>query len=326
MSRASRFSHLRTKEGNPTVAVQLRSAAAWLLAILSVPLLISTSSAAEPRSFETAEAAAQALVEACRKGDAEALRALADEDRANKIFELGDPGTRKRLAVFAEAADERLVLTSDSEDSRVMMVGFNGYPFPVPIVRTEAGWVFDAEEGLEELLDRTIGWNELIAISLLYDFVDAQAEYAEEPRDDTDVRQFARHILSTEGKRDGLYWHADEEAGEEPSPFGPLLDSAKAKPERTAPYYGYRYHVLTAQGKGAPGGAYSYEINGNLVAGFAAVAWPAKYGRTGIMTFVVNQYGTVYQKDLGEDTAKIAEEIEAYDASDGWKDALDEEE
>jgi len=310
------------KERSPTVAAQLFSAASWLLAVLSVPFLVATSSAAEPRSFETAEAAAQALIEACRNRDAEALRALAEEDRADNIFELGDPGTRKRLAAFAEAADNRMVLASDSEDSRVMMVGFNGYPFPVPIVRTEAGWIFDAEEGLEELLDRTIGWNELIAISLLYDFVDAQREYAEAPRDDTDVRQFARHILSTEGKRDGLYWHADEEAGEEPSPFGPLLDSAQAKPERKAPYYGYRYRVLTAQGEGAPGGAYSYEMNGNLVAGFAAVAWPAEHGRTGIMTFLVNQYGIIYQKDLGEDTAKIAEKLEAYDPSDGWKDAL----
>jgi hypothetical protein len=318
MSFASRFADFRVNEGNSTVSSKRLSPYTCLLAVLSLALPLAASVGAEPRTFETPEAAAAALIDACRTSDAEALQALVDED-ADKVFELSDPGTRDRLARFAAAADRRLVLADDVEELRVMIVGFNAYPFPVPIVKTDAGWVFDAEEGLEEVVDRTIGWNELIAISLLGDFVEAQEEYASEPRDGTDLRQFARRILSTEGKHDGLYWDADVEAGEEPSPFGPLEDPTHAKPERGAPYYGYHYRVLTRQGKDAPGGKYSYEINDNLVAGFAAIAWPASYGKTGIKTFLVNHYGIVYEKDLGEDTEKYASKQQAYDPGEGWE-------
>ena len=140
-----------------------------------------------------------------------------------------------------------------------------------------------------------------MAISVLRDYVAAQQRYASEPRDGSGVRRFASRFLSSPGKHDGLYWDAGPD--EEPSPFGPLFDE-RAEAKRDVPYYGYRYRILTRQGAAAPGGAYSYVINGNLVAGFAAIAWPAEYGRTGVMTFIVNHYGTVYEKDLGPETAE----------------------
>jgi len=279
--------------------------------------LLAPGAAAEPQTFDSAQEAAQALVEACRTNDTEALRRLLSEEHADAILETDDPASGRRRAAFAAGADDRLVLREDGPDRATLVVGFRAYSFPVPIVRTGRGWMFDAEEGYEELLDRAIGWNELTAISLLRDYVEAQIRYASEPRDDTRVRQFAKRFISTPGTRDGLYWEADEES----SPFGPLVtEDVKSAPAGT-PYYGYYYRILTAQGPNAPGGAYSYVINGNLVAGFAAVAWPAKYGRTGVMTFLVNHYGDIYEKDLGPDTEATAVAFSAYDPDDTWSEA-----
>lgn len=283
--------------------------------------LLAPGAAADPQAFDSAQEAARALVEACRINDTEALRRLLSEEYADAILETGDPASRRRRSAFAAGADDRLVLREDGPDRATLVVGFRAYPFPVPIVRTDRGWLFDAEEGYEELLDRAIGWNELTAISLLRDYVEAQIRYASEPRDGTRVRQFAKRFLSTPGTRDGLYWEVDEESGEEPSPFGPLVtEDVRSAPAGT-PYYGYHYRILTAQGPNASGGAYSYVINGNLVAGFAALAWPAEYGETGVMTFLVNHYGDIYEKDLGPDTEATAAAFSAYGPDDTWSEA-----
>jgi hypothetical protein len=283
--------------------------------------LLAPGAGAEPQAFASAQEAARALVDACRTNDTEALRRLVDPDHADAILESGDPGAARRRAAFAAGADDRLVIREDGPDRATLVVGFRAYPFPVPIVRTERGWLFDAEEGYEELVDRAIGWNELTAISLLRDYGEAQLRYASEPRDGTRVRRFAKRFLSTPGTRDGLYWETDEESGEEPSPFGPLVTEDMRSTPAGTPYYGYHYRILTAQGPNAPGGAYSYVINGNLVAGFAAVAWPAKYGRTGVVTFLVNHYGDIYEKDLGPDTEATAAGFSAYDPDDTWSEA-----
>jgi hypothetical protein len=280
-------------------------------------LLLAVPSTAGPQTFETPEAAALALVEACRAGDLDALRRLVVDDHADDVFELKDPGTTARLEDFAEAADRRLTLREDGADRRTLVVGFNAYPFPVPVVRADGKWHFDGEEGHQEILDRTIGWNELVAISALRDFVTAQHEYESKPRGGGEVRQFASRFVSTPGTQDGLYWEAAE--GEEQSPFGPFADSADARPEAGAPYYGYHYRVLTKQGKNAPGGKHSYEINGHLLAGVAAIAWPAEHGRSGIKTFLVNHYGIVYEKDLGDGTEKFGKKTKAYDPGEGWE-------
>jgi len=160
--------------------------------------------------------------------------------------------------------------------------------------------------------------NELMAISVLGDYVAAQQRYFSEPRDASGVRRYAARVVSTPGKRDGLYWESGPD--EPPSPFGPLFE-ARGDAAREAPYYGYHYRILTRQGEAAPGGGYGYVLNGNLVAGFAAVAWPAEYGRTGVMTFQVNHYGTVYEKDLGPETGALAPAIDAYAPDESWREA-----
>jgi DUF2950 family protein len=292
---------------------------AILAVLLLAPLLAPARVAqAEAQAFATPQEAAKALIAASRANDEAALRRLVDDDYADLVLESDDPAVGERRRRFADGADARLEYREDADDVVTLVVGLEAYVFPIPLVRGERGWSFDAESGAEELTDRTVGRNELTAISVLDDYVDAQQHYASEPRDGSSVRRFATRLLSTAGKHDGLYWKTAD--GEEPSPFGPLqLDLAEAK--RDAPYYGYRYRILTQQGASAPGGAYSYVINGNLVAGFAAVAWPEQYGRTGIMTFLVNHYGIVYEKDLGPDTGKIAAAIQAYAPDASWRES-----
>lgn len=299
----------------PSLRVHRRSSAGALLLALAL-LAPARSARAEAQAFASPQEAARALVEASRANDAAALRRLVDDEYAEFVLDEGDPAVAERRQRFAEGADRRLVYREDAEDVVTLVVGLEAYVFPLPLVRSERGWSFDAASGVEEITDRTVGMNELAAIAVLRDYVEAQRRYAAEPRDGTNVRRFATRFLSTPGKRDGLYWESGE--GEEPSPFGPLFGE-RGEATREAPYYGYHFRILTRQGASAPGGAYSYVINGNLVAGFAAVAWPAEYGRTGVMTFLVSHYGTVYEKDLGPDTAKRAAAIDAYAPDASWR-------
>jgi len=294
-----------------------RSPAGALLLLLAV-LLAARGARAEAQAFATPQDAARALVEASRANDEAALRRLVDEEYADFVLDSDDPAVGERRQRFAEGADARLEVRQDAPDRVTLVVGLQAYPFPMPLVHSERGWSFDAAAGAEEIANRTVGMNELAAISVLRDYVAAQQRYASEPRDGTPVRRFASRFLSTPGKRDGLYWDAGPD--EEPSPFGPIFEE-HGSAKKDAPYYGYHYRILTRQGAAAPGGAYSYVINGNLVAGFAAVAWPAEYGRTGVMTFLVNHYGTVYEKDLGPDTAKLAARIGAYAPDESWRQA-----
>jgi hypothetical protein len=290
----------------------MRSFALALLFALALPAALAR---ADAQRFATPEEAARALVEAARTSDEAALRRLVGEEYAEFVLESDDPAVTERRRRFAEGADARLELRREGADRAIVVVGPDAYAFPLPLARSEAGWAFDAAEGAEEIVDRTVGQNELATISVLHDYVEAQRSYAAEAHDGTGVRRFATRFVSTPGKRDGLYWEAGE--GEEPSPFGPLFGE-RATPERDGSYYGYRYRILTRQGAAAPGGAYSYVINGNLVAGFAAIAWPEEYGRTGVKTFLVNHYGVVYEKDLGERTARAAAGITAYAPDATW--------
>jgi hypothetical protein len=289
----------------------------FALALLLAAALPAGVARSEAQRFATPEEGAHALVDAARASDDAALRRLVGEEQAEFVLESGDPAVAERRQRFAEGAAARLELRREGDDRVILVVGPDAYPFPIPLVRSEAGWAFDAAEGAEEIIDRTVGENELAAISVLRDYVDAQRRYASEARDGTRVRRFATRFVSTPGKRDGLYWETAE--GEEPSPFGPLAEGAT--PQRDVPYYGYRYRILTGQGASAPGGSYSYMINGNLVAGFAAVAWPEEYGRTGVKTFLVNHYGVVYEKDLGERTGRIGPRISAYAPDATWSEA-----
>jgi hypothetical protein len=310
MGRSHRASHPLSKG----IAMGARN---FLAAALGLALAPGAALAAA-QQFATPQEAARALVEASRTNDTAALRRLVDEEYADLVLDTGDPSIAERRLRFAEGADARLVIREDADDVATLVVGPEAYVFPIPLVRGEGGWSFDAESGAEEIADRTVGMNELMAISVLGDYVEAQRVYASEDRDGSGVRRFASRFFSTPGKRDGLYWEAGE--GEEPSPFGPLAgEHGTAK--RDEPYYGYRYRILTRQGASAPGGAYSYVINGNLVAGFAAIAWPEEYGRTGVKTFIVNHYGVVYEKDLGPDTARAAAGVTAYAPDASWSEA-----
>ena len=223
---------------------------------------------------------------------------------------------------FADRAAEQMRIEKQGEATAILHVGKDDWAFPIPATRTAAGkWFFDTEAGKSELLARRIGRDELEAIQICKVYVGAQREYASQDRDDTDVLKYAQHILSTPGKHDGLYWKAA--AGEEQSPLARLIAEEKLEgydptPGQHSVYHGYRYRVLKRQGAHAPGGLYDYIINGNMVAGFALVAFPAKYEASGIMTFIVNQRGKVYQKDLGPDTTEIARHMSEYDPDGSW--------
>jgi hypothetical protein len=224
---------------------------------------------------------------------------------------------------FVQRAAESKRLQKQDDKTFFIYVGKDEWPFPVPIAKTPEGkWFFDTEAGKTEILDRRIGANELDAIQVCRMYVEAQREYASKDRDGGDVLKFSQRILSTPGKMDGLYWNAT--SGQEQSPLGPLLaEWAKEGYEQTTghprqPYHGYHFCVLKGQGPAAPGGKYDYVINGNMVAGFALVAFPADYESSGIMTFIVNQRGKIYQKDLGLDTNRTARKMREYNPDNGW--------
>jgi len=229
------------------------------------------------------------------------------------------------LAEFSAAFNLTNGLAKNSADRMTLVVGTNAWPFPIPLVRTAKGWCFDTDAGREEILNRRIGRNEIEALEAMRAYVEAQREYASKDRDDDGVLEYAQQISSSPGKTDGLYWPSDLNG--ELSPLGPFYAEAQEegyftkKRSETAepqPFHGYYFKILKAQGKNAPGGKYNYIINGNMIAGFAQVAWPAEYGETGVMTFIVNQQGRVYQTDLGPTTSKIAAKMTDYDPDSRW--------
>ena len=215
-------------------------------------------------------------------------------------------------------------LEKETDKKVTLVVGNQEWPFPIPIVKKGETWVFDTKAGNEELLNRRIGRNELNTIQTCLAIVDAQREYAMKDRDSDKLLEYAQKFWSTPGKKDGLYWEAKE--GEAQSPLGPLAARAVEegydgrKPgDKPMPYHGYFYRILKAQGKNAPGGAYDYVVRGKMIGGFALVVFPAEYGASGIMTFIVNHDGVVYQKDLGKETGKIAKAMTKFDPDKTWK-------
>jgi hypothetical protein len=269
------------------------------------------------RVYESPEAAAQALVAAARADDNAALIDIFGERQRDVIGTVDTARDRELRQYFADAAVAYQVLRRNEDGGLTLVVGYQAWPFPIPLVQQGTGWHFDADAGREELINRRVGENEFAAIDVLHDYVEMQRQYAAQPRDGTKVRQFAQKIRSSPGKRDGLYWAADPARGEEPSPLAARM--AESGPRDTkAPYRGYYYKILTRQGPQAPAGAYSYVINGHMVAGYAMIAYPADYAKTGVMSFVVNHYGDIYEKDLGPKTATVAARIDAYDPDLTW--------
>ncbi len=284
-------------------------------------------SAQPPMAFENPDAAVMALIDAAASEDRDALLDVlgSDLDALVSGDPVADAADRRR---FVKLSKEAAHLEDETEDSAILVIGPEDWPFPIPLAKDDRGWFFDTQAGLEELLDRRIGLNELHAIATARAFVDAQLEYAAADPDGDGVRAYAGRFWSTEGTRDGLYWSTNEDEPE--SPMGPLVDDAveegyevREDAQGRRPFHGYFFKILTAQGPSAPGGAKSYLEDGKLADGFGLLAWPASYGNSGIMSFQVNRRGMVYQGDLGEDTASVAEAIDAYDPGEGWEPVVD---
>jgi hypothetical protein len=289
------------------------------LVALVLGLLLLPSAARSQASFKSPDAGVEALLGALKDNDTPALIKIFGPAFAEHVSSDTAEAHRNRQLIY-DAAQARLSLEPDGEDRMMIVIGGEEWPFPVPLVKTGGKWRFATEEGIDEILNRIIGKNELTAITALKAYGDAQRQYAEKDRDGDQVREFAQHLRSSPGQQDGLYW--DESAfGGEVSPFGPLLADADEYMEKAtpgAPYQGYRYRILTRQGGNVPGGRYDYIINGNMIAGFALLAFPSDYGNTGIMTFLVSHQGKIYQKDLGEKTVEVGTAMQEYDPDSTW--------
>src|SRR3954471_16365873 len=269
---------------------------------------------ADQERFAQPDAALQAFIGALGTGDPARLGGLFGPEHMDEILGDDPAAARADIARVYADAERAAALRPAGADRMVVVVGREAWPFPVPLVRDADGWRFDAAAGSEEIADRRIGRNELAAIEVMRAYVRAQREYASEDHIGDGVLEYAQRIASTGDERDGLYWPTKE--GETPSPFGPFVAEAGyylEGREAGAPYHGYHFRVLTGQGPDAPGGAYSYVINGHMVAGFALLAWPAAYGDTGVMSFLVANNGVVLEADRGPDTDVRTHAMVAYD-------------
>lgn len=274
--------------------------------------------------FATPDEAARALSDAAQTKDTNALNAIFGPELHSLVS--ADPvQASNRFAIFAQRILEKASWEKQSDNRLVLDIGNDAWPFPIPLVQENGQWHFDTDAGREEILNRRIGANELGAIAVCHAYVEAQHEYASKDHNGDGVLQFAQHLRSDNGKQNGLYWHVED--GQEPSPFGPLIAAAHSEgyrhesrimTEDQHPYRGYYFKILTRQGKHAPGGKYNYIINGRMIAGFALVAWPAQWGNSGIMTFIVNQQGKVYEKNFGPRTDRRAPALKEFDPDSTW--------
>jgi hypothetical protein len=294
-----------------------------MLAVLGLALVAGCArKAADDNAFDTPDAAVTAFVTALEQFDMPRLQALlgpASAELLQSSDAVQDKGDREQ---FLSAYKARHSLADDGADRKVLIVGNEDWPMPIPIVKRDGKWVFDGEAGIDELIYRRVGANELGAIDVCRGFVAAQLEYASEGRDGDPPGIYALKLLSDDGLHNGLYWPTAE--GEPPSPAGPFVAAAASEGYRRSadgerrPYHGYYYRMLYTQGPNASGGAREYFRDGLLTEGFALLAWPADYGSSGVMTFIVNQDGVVFQKDLGEETATAVETIQSFDPDSSW--------
>jgi Protein of unknown function (DUF2950) len=280
--------------------------------------VLAMAAANAQQSFKSPEQAAAALATAVKSGATRNMVRVLGPDAA-EIVESGDDvadaDLRRR---FLAAYDAKHALSYDGDKKAILIVGADDFPFPIPLTRSRSGWEFDTDAGRQEILYRRIGRNELDAVQTCLAYVDAQNDYADKDRG-AGIGVYAQRFVSNPGKKDGLYWSGDGEQ----SPLGELVAEASADgyklSEEPQPYHGYFYRILTRQGPNAPGGALSYVVGGKMIGGFALVAYPAEYGNSGVMTFLVNQAGTVYQKDLGERSEAIAGRMRSFDPDQTWK-------
>ncbi|MBZ5674169.1 MAG: DUF2950 domain-containing protein [Acidobacteriia bacterium] len=295
-----------------------RSTLILTFAALSTAVLIGQQAA--ERSFATPQEAAQALVDAAGKNDTAALLKLFGPQSAD-IVQSGDPAEDKdRRAEFARRAHEKMTVQVEpaNPNRAVIIAGNDDWPLPIPLVRTKAGqWHFDIARGRVEILARRVGRNELVAIDVCRGYVEAQMEYASRDRNGNGVLDYAQRIVSTPGKKNGLYSDGDPDSLV-PKAFGQAA-AAIGGGKTAEPYHGYYFRILTSQGPDAPGGAQPYVVKGDMIGGFALIAYPAKYGDSGIKTFIVNHRGIVYEKDLGPATDTLAPRIARFNPDKTWQ-------
>jgi hypothetical protein len=291
-------------------------------------LLSASTALAAPKAFETPEAAVGAVIEALKAGDRDALLAVFGPENEDVIISGEDERDRQDREEFLAAYDHMHRVAVNADGVATLYVGREQWPFPLRLVEGDAGWVFDVEGGREEMLDRRIGRNELDVIELMRAYVGVQARFRQTDYDGDGVMEFASALLSSPGQRDGLYWPPEADAPE--SPVSDIVAQAAAEgyvlrgqSEPPKPYLGYYFHLLQKQGPNAPGGAMDYVINGNMVAGHALLAFPADWGETGIMSFMVGENGVVLEADLGEETVEAANAIDAFDPGEEWQPVSD---
>jgi hypothetical protein len=273
------------------------------------------------KAFSSPDDAVNAFIGAIRANDTPQLLAIMGPEGQDAVSSGDDVNDRNRRQKFLKLYDQKHSVTTEKADSATLIVGNNDWPFPIPIVRHGNAWAFDSEAGREEIINRRIGDNELSAIETCKAIGDAQRDFAVQTRGPDGIAQYARQFASDPGKHNGLYWPTAE--GEEASPLGELVVQAasegyKRREGGPTPYHGYCFRILESQGPHAPDGALDYIVNGKMVLGFALVAYPADYGNSGIMTFIMGPDGVVYQKNLGESTEEVASKIKAFDPGEGW--------
>lgn len=315
------------RQGRPTVTGRLVVTLVVTLLIGAVESRDAVGASPDQRAFVSPREAVQALVNAMKVEDMEALAAILGPEGRDLISSGDAVSDKQERAHFVRAYEQSNNLERPTETKAVLVIGRDKWPLPIPVIKEGETWVFDTVAGKEEILNRRIGRNELSAIQVCLAYVDAQREYARVPREGDRLLTYAMNFRSDEDAKNGLYWPTKE--GEALSPLGVLIANARAEGYSgkasggglPTPYHGYVYRILTAQGPDAPGGAYDYVVNGKMIGGFALVAYPAQYGVSGVMTFIVNHEGVMYQKDLGADTENTARAIEKYNPDKTWKKA-----
>jgi hypothetical protein len=281
----------------------------------------------EPKTFSSPQAVVTELIDAAKKKDRPGMLAILGSE-TEKWITSGDPVQDKTgLERFVAAYDQKNEIEPEGDSKAVLVVGDDGFPFPFPIIKSAKGWLFDPEQGKEELLNRRIGRNELNTVQVLFAVNDAQREYATNDQDGDGVLEYAAKFRSSADKRNGLYWPARQDEAQ--SPLGPLIAEAVREgyalkadgvgTTETPVYHGYHFKMLTHQGEGAPGGASEYIVEGNMIGGFAVVAYPARYGNSGIMSFMIGHDGIVFDADLGPETAEEVQAMDAFNPVEGWK-------
>jgi hypothetical protein len=297
-----------------------------LVSMAVAALLCTTASiVSAQQDFKTPDEAASALASAAKAGDRKAIVTVLGPDGQDIVSsgdEVADVATRQK---FIAAYDAKHQIAMEGDNKATLVIGQEDFPLPIPLVRKDGSWRFDTAAGREEILFRRVGRDELDAIQSCLAYVDAQNEYAETDRTGAGANTYAQRIISEPGKKDGLYWPTSQ--GEDASPLGELIAEATAQGYRPGtgrtPFHGYYFKILTKQGPAAPGGELDYIVRGKMIGGFALVAYPAEYRNSGVMTFIVNHTGNVFQKDLGADTAKLAERMTSFNPDQSWTKVTD---